>query len=63
MRGVVVPRGEHTITMRYRPASALAGALLSLIGIAGAVLCASLSAWRRDLARRAPVQQTVASHG
>ena len=37
MRGVVVPRGDHTITMWYRPASALAGGLLSLIGVAGAV--------------------------
>ena len=41
MRGVAVPRGEHIITMRYRPSSALAGGLLSLIGIAGAVAVAS----------------------
>lgn len=40
MRGVVVPRGSHTLTMRYRPASALAGGLLSLFGIAGALLVA-----------------------
>jgi uncharacterized membrane protein YfhO len=45
MRGVVVPRGDHVITMRYRPASALAGALLSLIGVAGAV--ASAAWWGR----------------
>jgi len=41
MRGVVAPRGEHTIAMRYRPASALAGGLLSLIGIAGALAVAA----------------------
>jgi hypothetical protein len=41
MRGVVVPRGDHVIAMRYRPASALAGALLSLIGVAGAVAAAA----------------------
>ena len=41
MRGVVVPRGNHIITMRYRPASALAGGLLSLIGVAGAVAAAA----------------------
>jgi hypothetical protein len=41
MRGVVVPRGDHIITMRYRPASAAAGGLLSLIGIVGAAAVAS----------------------
>jgi uncharacterized membrane protein YfhO len=40
MRGVVVPRGPHAITMRYRPASAIAGAALSICG----VLCAGLLA-------------------
>jgi hypothetical protein len=63
MRGVVVPRGEHTITMRYRPASALAGGLLSFIGIAGAVLWAKLSAYGWVLSRRARIRQTVVSHG
>jgi Bacterial membrane protein YfhO len=52
MRGVVVPLGEHTITMRYRPASALAGALLSLIGIAGATFCGRLSVFRRAFRSR-----------
>ena len=47
MRGVIVPPGEHTITMRYRPASALAGALLTLIGVAGATLWGKLSVFRR----------------
>ena len=41
MRGVVVARGDHVITMRYRPASALAGGLLSLIGVVGAVAAAA----------------------
>jgi hypothetical protein len=33
MRGVVVPEGAHTVTMRYRPASVYFGAFLSLAGI------------------------------
>ena len=37
MRGVVVPRGEHTVTMRYRPVSVYLGALFTLIGIAAVV--------------------------
>jgi Bacterial membrane protein YfhO len=41
MRGVMVPRGEHTVTMRYRPASALAGGILSLVGVGGAVFVAA----------------------
>jgi hypothetical protein len=41
MRGVVVPGGDHIIAMWYRPASALAGGLLSLIGVAGAVAIAA----------------------
>lgn len=36
MRGVVVPAGEHTITMRYRPGTVYAGALLSLLGVIAA---------------------------
>lgn len=43
MRGVVVPRGAHTITMRYRPVSVYLGAALSLLGILGAIGLA----WRR----------------
>jgi hypothetical protein len=34
MRGVVVPRGAHTVTLRYRPPSAIAGFALSFLGIA-----------------------------
>ena len=37
MRGVAVPRGTHTITMRYRPLSVYVGAALSLAGILGAL--------------------------
>jgi uncharacterized membrane protein YfhO len=37
MRGVAVPRGIHTITMRYRPLSVYLGAALSLAGVLGAL--------------------------
>ena len=37
MRGVVVPAGEHTLSMRYRPQSFYLGALLTVIGL-GAVV-------------------------
>lgn len=37
MRGVAVPRGAHTITMRYRPVSVYLGAALTLLGILGAL--------------------------
>jgi len=40
MRGVVVPAGAHTLTYRYRPASVLWGALLSLLGVSGAIVLA-----------------------
>jgi hypothetical protein len=63
MRGVIVPRGDHNITMRYRPASALAGGLLSLLGVTGAVLWGRLSAFRRLSAGRTRIPQSVASHG
>jgi hypothetical protein len=42
MRGVVVPRGTHTITMRYRPISVYVGAALTLLGILGTV---ALAVW------------------
>ena len=60
MRGVIVPRGDHRITMRYRPASALAGGLLTLTGFTGAVLWGKLSAFRRRSNRRTRMAQTVA---
>jgi hypothetical protein len=71
MRGVIVPRGEHTVTMRYRPASALAGGLLSLIGIGGAVLTVFRTRARRAArnwsanrkARRQAESMPHVSHG
>jgi hypothetical protein len=43
MRGVAVPRGTHTITMRYRPLSVYLGAALSLAGILGALVWAAFA--------------------
>ena len=43
MRGVVVPKGTHTVTMRYRPTSVYLGAGLSLLGVAGALALALLA--------------------
>ncbi len=40
MRGVIVPAGAHSVTMRYRPLSVFMGAALSLIGIIGAIVLA-----------------------
>ena len=40
MRGVAVPRGSHTVTMRYRPVSVYLGAALTLFGILGALALA-----------------------
>ncbi|MGD0777143.1 MAG: YfhO family protein [Candidatus Solibacter sp.] len=42
MRGVAVPRGTHTVTMRYRPLSVYLGAALTLLGILGALGLAAL---------------------
>jgi hypothetical protein len=60
MRGVIVPGGDHRITMRYRPASALAGGLLTLMGLTGAVLWGKFSGFRRRSTRRTRMAQTVA---
>ena len=46
-RGVVVPAGEHRIEMRYRPRTALWGAVLTAIGILGAVGLAAGAEIRR----------------
>ena len=43
MRGVAVPRGTHSVTMRYRPASVYLGAALSLLGILGALVWAAFA--------------------
>jgi hypothetical protein len=40
MRGVIVPAGAHTLTFQYRPASVVWGALLTLLGIGGAIALA-----------------------
>jgi hypothetical protein len=45
MRGVAVPRGRHTVTMRYRPVSVYLGAALSLLGILGALSWAAFALW------------------
>jgi hypothetical protein len=37
MRGVVVPAGTHTVTMRYRPVSVYLGAAMTLAGILGSL--------------------------
>jgi hypothetical protein len=42
MRGVAVPAGSHTVTMRYRPVSVYLGATLTLVGILGALAWAAL---------------------
>jgi hypothetical protein len=38
MRAVAVPRGNHTVTMRYRPVSVYLGAGLTLVGVCAALL-------------------------
>jgi len=40
MRGVVVPAGSHTLRFQYRPFSVIAGFLLTLAGVAGAIVLA-----------------------
>ena len=45
MRGVAVPHGRHTVTMRYRPVSVYLGAALSLLGILGALGWAAFALW------------------
>lgn len=40
VRGVIVPPGRHVVTFRYRPASVLAGAALSLTGFLACALLA-----------------------
>jgi hypothetical protein len=39
-RGVIVPKGEHLVTMRYRPRSFYAGAILTFLGWIGAAALA-----------------------
>jgi len=48
MRGVAVPRGRHTVIMRYRPVSVYLGAALSLLGILGALVWAAFALRPRE---------------
>jgi hypothetical protein len=50
LRGVVVERGHHRIEMTYRPASALLGAAMTLLGLLGA----GLLRWRDRRRYRSP---------
>jgi uncharacterized membrane protein YfhO len=38
IRGVLVPAGRHTVTMKYRPFSVYFGFLCTLLGLAGAIV-------------------------
>jgi hypothetical protein len=38
IRGVIVPKGRHTVTMKYRPFSVYFGFLCTLVGLAGAIV-------------------------
>jgi hypothetical protein len=51
MRGVVVPAGTHTLTFQYRPFSVVAGFLLTLAGVCGAIVWGRLGNRRADTAR------------
>jgi len=46
LRGVVVDAGAHTVTLRYRPASAILGGSMTLAGVL-ATMVVGLSAYRR----------------
>jgi hypothetical protein len=47
LRGVVVGRGAHRVEFDYRPASAIAGGLMSLAGILGAAVLAFIDRRRK----------------
>lgn len=51
MRGVAVPRGKHTVTMRYRPVSVYLGAGMTGLGILGA-LALAVGTYRKPQASR-----------
>jgi hypothetical protein len=55
MRGVAVPRGKHTVTMRYRPVSVILGAALTLLGVLAALAWAAF-ALRERKPHQAPAQ-------
>lgn len=48
LRGIVVDGGAHRIEYRYRPATAIAGGVMSLTGVLGALVLVALSRRRRD---------------
>jgi len=50
IRGVMVDQGKHIIDMRYQPASVIAGGILTLLGVIGAVTLNTAA--RRREARR-----------
>ncbi|MCC7174272.1 MAG: YfhO family protein, partial [Bryobacterales bacterium] len=56
IRGVVVDKGKHTIDMRYLPASVIAGLILTLLGLGGAL-------GLTILARRREAEAGVQSYG
>jgi hypothetical protein len=50
LRGVVVEKGSHTVALRYRPRSAMLGAIMTAAGILGACVLALGLPGRRFLA-------------
>jgi hypothetical protein len=51
MRGVMVPAGLHTVTMRYRPVSVILGGMLTLVGILGALALVAAGRRRSEVSR------------
>ena len=51
LRGVVVEKGSHTVVLRYRPRSAMLGAMMTAVGILGACALALARPGRRLTAR------------
>jgi uncharacterized membrane protein YfhO len=56
LRGVRLGPGEHTVSMRYAPASWTAGRIVSALALAGLILALALSlrTRRRPATERAP---------
>ena len=51
LRGVVVEKGSYTVVLRYRPRSAMLGAMMTAVGILGACALALARPGRRLTAR------------
>jgi hypothetical protein len=47
LMGVFVPAGHHTVTLRYRPKTFLAGSAVTSLALVGVAVAAVLPAWRR----------------